>query len=60
MHFTVQTVLVNALYGTYCISECTLLYKLCKLMHFTVQTVLVNALYGTYCISECALLYKLY
>ncbi len=28
MHFTVQTVLVNALYGTYCISECALLYKL--------------------------------
>ncbi len=49
MHFTVQTVLVNALYCTNCISECTLLY-----------TVLVNALYCTNCISECTLLYKLY
>ncbi len=39
MHFTVQTVLVNALYCktvlvnalycTNCISECALLYKLC-------------------------------
>ncbi len=48
MHFTVQTVLVNALYCTNCISECTL------------QTVLVNALYCTNCISECTLLYKLY
>ncbi len=49
MHFTVQTVLVNALYCTNCM-----------LMHFTVQTVLVNALYCTNCISECTLLYKLY
>ncbi len=45
MHFTVQTVLVKALYCTNCVSECTLL---------------VNALYCTNCISECALLYKLY
>ncbi len=28
MHFTVQTVLVNVLYCTNCISECALLYKL--------------------------------
>ncbi len=28
MHFTVQTVLVNALYCTNCVSECALLYKL--------------------------------
>ncbi len=27
MRFTVQTVLVNALYCTNCISECTLLYN---------------------------------
>ncbi len=28
MHFTVQTVLVIALYCTNCISECAVLYKL--------------------------------
>ncbi len=49
MSFTVQTVLVHALYCTNCISSCTLLYKL-----------LVHALYCTNCVSYCTLLYKLY